>query len=249
MNRIVSSLPGRLRLRDAGLRRSPQLGRLCAIVSGYQGVAGIEHNRHAGSMTVFYDVAQVTRGQIEARVEAAAARLLDTVAPNASDAAPAETAGRDDASAREESAAAAGAGAGALAAGPFAATAAQGAAAHNAGVGEAARGGARTAAARPSGPEPRSDADGARGGAARRDGRARQAAGGAEPAASWWRARPGGTLRVRVNRVARRGMLVSLAASMVLAALGRKRWHTVTGLVFLKFLAMHLWVHRRHLIR
>lgn len=248
MNRIVSSLPGRLRLRDAGLRRSPQLGRLCAIVSGYHGVAGIEHNRHAGSMTVFYDVAQVTRGQIEARVEAAAARLLDTVAPNASDAAPAETAGRDDASAREESAAAAGAGA--LATGPFAATAAQVAVAHNAGVGEAARGGARTAAARPSGPEPRSDADGARGGAARRDGRARQAAaGGAEPAASWWRARPGGTLRVRVNRVARRGMLVSLAASMVLAALGRKRWHTVTGLVFLKFLAMHLWVHRRHLIR
>ncbi|HRP98131.1 MAG TPA: hypothetical protein PL143_17985, partial [Rhodocyclaceae bacterium] len=95
MNRIVSSLPGRLRLRDAGLRRSARLGRLCAVVSGYQGVVGIEHNRHAGSVTVFYDAAQVTRRQIEARIEAAAARLLDAAVSNGGG----EPAGRDDASA------------------------------------------------------------------------------------------------------------------------------------------------------
>ncbi|HRP98130.1 MAG TPA: hypothetical protein PL143_17980, partial [Rhodocyclaceae bacterium] len=74
-------------------------------------------------------------------------------------------------------------------------------------------------------------------------------AGEGVPSWPWVGGRRGGTLRVRVNRVARRGMLVSLAASMLLAALGRKRWHTVTGIVFLKFLAMHLWVHRRHLVR
>lgn len=55
--------------------------------------------------------------------------------------------------------------------------------------------------------------------------------------------------RVRVNRVAKRGMLLGLGASLVLAALGHKRWHAATGLVFVGCLAAHLTVHRRHLLR
>lgn len=209
MNRIVSSLPGRLRLRDVGLRRSPRLGRLCAVVSGYQGVVGIEQNRHAGSVTVFYDVAQVTRRQIEARIEAAAARMLDAAVSNGGD----ELAGRDDASA-----------------GDAAGTARAGA--HSEPAGAPDRGDTAPADA-----------------ATQPDGGAEPLSGEDASAWPWAGGRRGGTLRVRVNRVARRGMLASLAASMVLAALGRKRWHTVTGIVFLKFLAMHLWVHRRHLVR
>ncbi|OGB31787.1 MAG: hypothetical protein A3F78_07545 [Burkholderiales bacterium RIFCSPLOWO2_12_FULL_61_40] len=55
--------------------------------------------------------------------------------------------------------------------------------------------------------------------------------------------------RVRVNRLAKRGMLLGLGASLVLAALGNKRWHAATGLVFVGCLAAHLTVHRRHLLR
>ena len=59
----------------------------------------------------------------------------------------------------------------------------------------------------------------------------------------------GGTPRVRINRYAKRGMLISLAASLVLAGAGRKRWHALIGGAFLASLALHLWVHRRHILR
>lgn len=59
----------------------------------------------------------------------------------------------------------------------------------------------------------------------------------------------GGTSRVRVNRYAKRGMLVSLAASLLLAGVGLKRWHALTGGLFVASLAVHLWVHRRHVLR
>lgn len=57
------------------------------------------------------------------------------------------------------------------------------------------------------------------------------------------------SLRVRINRQAKRGMLASLAVSLALAAAGARRWHVVSGGAFLVFLALHLTVHRRHLLR
>ncbi|MBS3934940.1 MAG: hypothetical protein KGZ43_02105 [Sulfuritalea sp.] len=71
---------------------------------------------------------------------------------------------------------------------------------------------------------------------------------GADPTATRPRGH-GGTPRVRANRWAKRAMLVGLAASLSLAALGNKRWHWLTGVLFLHALAVHLWVHRRHLVR
>ncbi|MFM8442918.1 MAG: HMA2 domain-containing protein [Methylococcus sp.] len=55
--------------------------------------------------------------------------------------------------------------------------------------------------------------------------------------------------RMQVNRYAKVGMLGSLATSMALAASGQKRWHAITGAVFLGCLGVHLGVHRRHLLR
>ena len=63
------------------------------------------------------------------------------------------------------------------------------------------------------------------------------------------RARGGSTLRVRTNRWAKRGMLASLTAALLLAAVGTKRWHVLTGVLFLHALAAHLWIHRRHVFR
>lgn len=59
---------------------------------------------------------------------------------------------------------------------------------------------------------------------------------------------PGGTLRVRANRWAKRGMLASLGISLLLAGMGSKRWHALAGGLFLHALAAHLWVHRRHIL-
>lgn len=53
---------------------------------------------------------------------------------------------------------------------------------------------------------------------------------------------------LRANRLAKRGMLASLVASMLLAAAGAKRGHIWTGMFFLHALGVHLWVHRRTLI-
>lgn len=57
------------------------------------------------------------------------------------------------------------------------------------------------------------------------------------------------SLRVRANRVAKRGMLGSLMVSMALAAAGSRRWHVISAGAFLAFLALHLTVHRRHVLR
>lgn len=55
--------------------------------------------------------------------------------------------------------------------------------------------------------------------------------------------------RSQVNRYAKYGALASLGLSLALAAAGKKRWHAITGGVFLAFLAAHMTVHRRHMLR
>jgi len=61
--------------------------------------------------------------------------------------------------------------------------------------------------------------------------------------------RRAGSPRVHANRLAKAGMLAGLAASMVVAAMGAKRLHIWTGVFFLHALGVHLWVHRRKLLR
>lgn len=63
------------------------------------------------------------------------------------------------------------------------------------------------------------------------------------------RVRPPAARRARANRWAKRGMLASLTSSLLLVAAGNRRWHALTGAAFLPALAVHLWVHRRQLLR
>ncbi|TVQ74288.1 MAG: hypothetical protein EA372_03055 [Chromatiaceae bacterium] len=59
-------------------------------------------------------------------------------------------------------------------------------------------------------------------------------------------------LRMRVNRVAKVVMLVTLGVSLAVAELrprGWKHWHATTGWAFVVALAVHLYVYRRHLVR
>lgn len=142
MKRIVSSISGRIRLRDAGLRDPLRLERLNRSVKSFKGVLTVEANRGAGSLVVHYDPAQIDHGRIEAQLEAMAGAEL----------------------------------------------------------------------ARPV-PERRR------------------------------------ITRVQVNRYAKRGMLASLAVSLLLAATGQKRWHALSGAMFVACLMVHLATHRRHLVR
>ena len=53
----------------------------------------------------------------------------------------------------------------------------------------------------------------------------------------------------RLNRLSKRGMLLSLGSSLGLAAAGAKRGHIYSGGAFVVLLAGHLWTHRKSLWR
>ncbi|MBE7421382.1 MAG: cation transporter [Zoogloeaceae bacterium] len=142
MTRIVASIPGRIRVRDGGLRHDGRLARLRAVFLALDGVHTVEGNPHAGSIVVRYNAArhppEVMEEAVERAVEAELAHPISRVPPSR---------------------------------------------------------------------------------------------------------------RVRINRAAKYGMLASLGTSLVLAAVGNKRWHAATGLLFVACLGVHLGVHRRHILR
>lgn len=57
------------------------------------------------------------------------------------------------------------------------------------------------------------------------------------------------SLRRHANRIAKVGMLGSLGASLALAATGNKRWHALSGGVFVACLGVHIGLHRKALLR
>ena len=158
MNCIVSSTPGRIRVRHASLHAGSARSALCSALEKMEGVTRTTANPKAGSIVVYYDPRRSTPANLEAAI-ASHCNAAWTSAP-----------------AQEN-------------------------------------GATRTL---PSTPAPQLHAP---------------------------------STRVRVNRLAKRGMLLGLGASLALAALGNKRWHAATGLVFVGCLAAHLTVHRRHLLR
>jgi hypothetical protein len=166
---IASSIPGRIRLRHAALRRPERLERLALSLSDWPEALTLEPNARTGSLLLHYDPSRLTRAESERRCVAVLQALLPP--PPSPEPAPV----------------------------PALQPAAQGPTAPAAATTSAAT-------ARPS-------------------------------------------QRVRANRLAKRLMLASLLATLVLAAAGAKRWHTGAGLLFVHALGVHLWVHRRHLLR
>jgi len=138
MSRIVSALPGRIRIRDRALRDRARLARIEEALAGFEGIDSLQPNPRAGSLVLHFDAARVEIEALEAAVDAELAR--------------------------------------------------------------------------PHAPRRRS-------------------------------------LKMQVNRGAKLGMLGSLAASLALAAAGKKSWHAVTGGLFVACLGVHLAVHRRSILR
>lgn len=142
MSRIVSALPGRIRIRDRVLRERARLGRVEAALARLEGIDSLQGNPGAGSIVLHFDAARVDVAALEAAVDATIDAELAT----------------------------------------------------------------------PHKPHRRS-------------------------------------LKMQINRSAKFGMLGSLAASLALAAAGEKRWHAVTGGLFVACLGVHLGVHRRSILR
>lgn len=76
MKRIVSAVPGRIRLRDPGLRERQRHERLRARLADLDGVRSVEGNVSTGSLLLRYDVATTARSAMESEVEAVAAGEL-----------------------------------------------------------------------------------------------------------------------------------------------------------------------------
>lgn len=63
------------------------------------------------------------------------------------------------------------------------------------------------------------------------------------------RSKSGQTLKRRANRYAKYGAIASLAVSVASIYAGRKRLHVATGWLFLAFLGVHMYVHRKNTFR
>lgn len=63
------------------------------------------------------------------------------------------------------------------------------------------------------------------------------------------RSNSGQTLKRRANRYAKYGAIASLAVSVAAIYAGRKRLHAATGWLFLAFLGVHMYVHRKNTFR
>lgn len=160
MNWIVSSIPGRLRLRNRALREPDRHARLQALLEDLDGTLAVEGSINAGSLLMRYDAVRIDKATMEARVTAAAEKVL--------------------------------------------------------GAAEAVR-------AAPKAVEP--------------------------AARERWTLGSRRAMARRLNTYSKIGMLGSLGASLALAAVGKKHLHAATGGLFTALLAIHMAVHRRHLLK
>ncbi|ATE61081.1 HMA2 domain-containing protein [Thauera sinica] len=70
MSRIVSSLPGRIRVRDKTLRNLERLARVERALGGVRGVHNVQTNTGAGSVVLHFDPKQVDVAKLEGEVDA-----------------------------------------------------------------------------------------------------------------------------------------------------------------------------------
>jgi hypothetical protein len=71
MSRIVSSIPGRIRVRDKKLRNQTTLDRLKTELLNLAAITTLEGNNRTGSLLVWFNKNVVTMSCIEAQIESA----------------------------------------------------------------------------------------------------------------------------------------------------------------------------------
>jgi hypothetical protein len=76
MSRIVSSIPGRIRVRDNKLRNQTTLDRLKTELLNIAAITTLEGNNRTGSLLVWFNKNVVTMSCIEAQIESAVDRVI-----------------------------------------------------------------------------------------------------------------------------------------------------------------------------
>lgn len=71
MTRIVAAIPGRIRIRDGGLRQPDRQARLHTALMKLPGVQRAQGNANAGSVIVHYDASRVSPQRIETLIDKA----------------------------------------------------------------------------------------------------------------------------------------------------------------------------------
>ena len=82
MSRIVSSLPGRIRVRDKRLREPGKLRELSTELAKIDAITELQGNARTGSVVVNFDPAAIEIAALEAKLDAAVDKVLaDTLKP------------------------------------------------------------------------------------------------------------------------------------------------------------------------
>jgi hypothetical protein len=79
MSRIVSSIPGRIRLRDRQLRNQTQMARLIAKLKPLTGIKHLQSDHRTGSVLVFFESTVIENGVLEKAIDAALDEILGKV--------------------------------------------------------------------------------------------------------------------------------------------------------------------------
>lgn len=82
MNRIVSSLPGRIRIRDKSLRDQTRLNELEKQLSEITAITELQGNVRTGSVVVYFDPSVIEIAELETKLDSAVDKVLaDTLTP------------------------------------------------------------------------------------------------------------------------------------------------------------------------
>lgn len=76
MSRIVSSLPGRIRVRDKRLRNQARLAELRRQLVKITAITAVQADARTGSVVVNFDPAAIEIAELEARLDSAVDRVL-----------------------------------------------------------------------------------------------------------------------------------------------------------------------------
>jgi len=81
MSRIVSSLPGRIRVRDKRLRDAGRMAQLQQMLSEINAITAVQHDIRTGSVVVNFDADMIDIVSLEAQLDAAVDQAVIEILP------------------------------------------------------------------------------------------------------------------------------------------------------------------------
>ena len=79
MSKIVSSIPGRIRVRDKNLRHPDRLNQLKKELSNIPAITELQENVRSGSLLIHFDRNAIDLAEIESSIDAATDKVIGTL--------------------------------------------------------------------------------------------------------------------------------------------------------------------------